>query len=143
MESERMHPTVVTYDYAMSFVGQPYRWGGDDPMSGLDCSGLCIEILQSAGVFPHGQDTTADGLRSYYSTGKTKSPSFGALAFFGKDKATHVGFMLNDLSMLEAGGGGSNTNTLADAINQNAYVRIRPYNTRKDFLGFYLPAYPW
>ncbi len=112
-------------------------------MTGLDCSGLCIELLQSSGVFPHGQDTTAQGLRDYFTTRKAEVPSFGALAFFGKERATHVGFMLNELHMLEAGGGGSKTLTLKDASDQNAYVRIRPWTTRKDFLGFRQPDYPW
>lgn len=143
MESERMHPSVILYDYAMSFVGLPYIWGGDDPINGLDCSGLCIELLKSAGVFPHAEDTTADGLYRYFAAQRTKSPMFGTLVFFGSDHPTHVGFCLNASTMLEAGGGGSKTTSRADAALQNAFVRIRPISNRKDLIGYAHPPYPW
>ncbi len=138
-----MQTNIVLYDYAMSFLGLPYIWGGDDPIKGFDCSGLVLEILQAVGVFPHGQDTTAAGLRTYFTDGRTESPRFGSLVFFGSTHPTHVGFCLNHLVMLEAGGGGSKTHTPADASAQNAYVRLRPIKNRKDCLGFANPPYPF
>ena len=37
--------------YAISLVGTPYRWGGNTPESGFDCSGLIGHVYQSrAGV---------------------------------------------------------------------------------------------
>ena len=38
-------------DYAYSFLGTPYRWGGDDPLTGIDCSGLALEVLKAAGIY--------------------------------------------------------------------------------------------
>jgi len=143
MEGQDIHSAKLLYDYALSFLGLPYRWGGDDPVNGVDCSGLCIELLQSVGVFPHGQDTTAAGLKSLFDSYKKSEGSFGALVFFGSSGVTHVGFCLNDKLMVEAGGGGSRTKTREDAAVQNAYVRIRPIRTRSDLVGFVMPPYPW
>lgn len=133
----------IIYDYATRFVGLPYRWGGDDAVDGFDCSGLSIEILQAAGVFPHGRDLSAAGLFEFFAQFPTALPDFGALAFFGAGSPTHVGFCLNPALMLEAGGGGSKTLTKADAAAQNAFIRIRPIRTRKDLIGFSFPPYPW
>lgn len=141
-----MLPYTVLYDYAMKMVGLPYRWGGNDTIEGFDCSGLAIELLQAAGAFPRGQDTTAEGLRRNHVTELPDNalPRFGDLVFFGSGKATHVGFCLNNHQMIEAGGGGSTTQTEQDAADQNAYVRIRPiYTWRNDVLSVGRPNYPW
>jgi cell wall-associated NlpC family hydrolase len=37
--------------YALGMIGVEYRWGGEDPASGLDCSGLVRHVFQQvAGV---------------------------------------------------------------------------------------------
>lgn len=133
----------ILYDYVMRFVGLPYRWGGDDPIQGFDCSGLMLELLWSQGMGP-GVDTTAQGLREFYSKSQLAIGQFGALAFYGTpQKATHVAFCLNHLLMVEAGGGGSTTVNEDIAAKQNAVVRIRPTRKRKDLIGFVLPPWPF
>lgn len=52
---------------------------------------------------------------------------------------SHVGIMLNSDLMVEAAGGDSSTLFLQDAKKQNAVVRVRPYNYRKDFIEFITP----
>lgn len=137
-----MHLRSVLYDYAMSHVGLPYRWGGDDPLGGFDCSGLVIELLKSQGVFPKHYDNTAEGIRGDDNIMEIHEPKFGALVFFGrKSKATHVGFCLNNHVMLEAGGGGSNTTNKDVAEKQNAFIRIRPILSRSDIIGYGWPKY--
>ncbi len=130
--------------HAFSFIGQPYRWGGDDP-SGFDCSGLVIELLQGCGVLPHKFDTTAQGLFNLFEkSGVHNSKGLGALAFFGKSKSkiTHIGFMIDNKRMIEAGGGGRHVKTMEDAIKYNAFIRIRPVNYRSDFITAIKPTYP-
>jgi cell wall-associated NlpC family hydrolase len=143
VESERMHPRVVLYDYIMKHVGLPYRWGGDDPINGYDCSGLVLEFLRAAGAFPRAGDLRAQDLFNKYEP--AEEPDFGILAFYGKSSVeiSHVGFCVSKKQMVEAGGGGSKTLTEEDAAKQNAYVMIRPINSRKDFIGFRKPYYPW
>lgn len=128
--------------YAFSLLGLPYRWGGDDPILGFDCSGLVIEILQSAGELPHGFDTTAQGLYNRYAS-KDSRPALGTLVFFGRgeDRITHVGFMIDNFRMIEAGGGNSLTDNSKTAAEQNACVRIRPLSLRRDLIGFGRPEY--
>jgi cell wall-associated NlpC family hydrolase len=132
-------------DYATRFVTLPYRWGGDDTVHGFDCSGLVQEILASVGMDPPG-DQTAQALFDRFS----KSGMFlqagkpGALCFYGKSKTeiTHVGFGIDTLRMVEAGGGGSKTTSTEAAAEQNAYVRVRPIKQRTDLVAIVLPRYP-
>jgi cell wall-associated NlpC family hydrolase len=126
-----------------SVMGLPYKWGGMNPISGLDCSGFVQEALSTIGLDPAG-DQTADALYRYFSSdklGKKNITQFGSLLFFGSESAiTHIAIALNDKIMIEAGGGGSKTLTKDDAIAQNAYIRIRPINRRKDLVKAILPV---
>lgn len=130
--------------YAMQFVGLPYKWGGDDTIDGFDCSGFVQELLQSIGLDPKG-DQTADALYRYFSKadrGTRGSPIRGALAFYGsRTRVTHVAFCVDSRRVIEAAGGGSRTHTERDAARDNAYIRIRPANNRKDLVAFILPNY--
>lgn len=133
------------YDYAISFIGKPYYWGGDDPMQGFDCSGLVIELLKSCGMLPRRFDATSQGL---YNRFRSKSElrrhcQFGALCFYGRDKRriTHIAFGLDDKRILEAGGGNSRTKSEDIAIDQNAFVRVRPVASRSDLVAILMPRY--
>jgi cell wall-associated NlpC family hydrolase len=129
--------------YAMSFIGVPYRWGGSNPITGFDCSGLVQEILKSVYMDPPG-DQTAEALYQYFLP-QSKPNLFvpGALSFYGKkvDSIVHVGFLIDPYRMIEAGGGGSQTRTREDAALKDAFVRIRPVRQRADFLVTLKPSY--
>ena len=121
-------------------LGSPYRWGGDDPIYGWDCSGAVIELLKTGGWLSHHMDTTAQGLYQIfkkYPHIQTHHTQFSDLVFFGRgeNKITHVGMSIGSGLMFEAGGGTSRTRSLAAAASQNAYVRIRPLKNRKDLVG--------
>lgn len=136
----------ILYDYALQHVGLPYRWGGDDPIKGYDCSGFVLELLKSAGEFSEHFDTTAQGLFNYFSEngkGKLNTWGLGALAFYGKSasKVSHVAFCLDEYRMVEAGGGGSRTRDAEDAARQNAYIRVRLIRRRSDMVGMIKPYY--
>jgi cell wall-associated NlpC family hydrolase len=81
--------------YAVGLVGTPYRYGGNTPESGFDCSGLISHVYQTrAGVAPPrtvsrlqnwGQPVASDNIRS------------GDLVLFAqRDVATHAGIYVGD-----------------------------------------------
>lgn len=133
----------ILTDYALQFVGKPYRWGGDDPIRGFDCSGFIQELLASAGIDPKG-DQTAQGLFDYFSrNGSWNIQRVGSLAFYGKDvkSISHVAMMLDSYRIIEAGAGGPTTTTEQAAADQNAFVRIRLLTNRKDLQAVIRPHY--
>lgn len=130
--------------YALAMLMTPYEYGGDDPMSGFDCSGMVCELLRAAGVVPFNFRTNAQGLFNLLkSTSAATLPTLGAIAFFGKsvNEITHVAFCLDATTMIEAGGGNSTTVSEVIASGQNAFVRLRPSRFRKDFLFAVMPKY--
>lgn len=139
--------SVLMREFCLSFLGIPYIWGGDDPMTGFDCSGFAQEFLAAFGAHPKpGIDLTAQGLyQELTKTGRYGARDLGSLAFFGKSsqKVTHVAVLLSPQLMFEFGGGGSRTVTLNEAKKQNAYGRIRPLDSRPDLVACVLPKFPY
>lgn len=129
-----MTPKQVTITTALSYLGRPYVWGGDDPIDGFDCSGLVIECLKSAGALPRSGDWTAAQL--YERFRRTTEPGEGFLVFYG-DPINHVELCLDETFSIGASGGGSETTTRENAIRQNAYIKIRPI--RPGAFGFVDP----
>lgn len=136
----------ILFHYLMRLVGTPYRWGGDDAIDGFDCSGLAIEFLTAGGILPFGYDSTADGLCAYLKTiggQRTSIPKLGSLVFYGVPKIIHVGIALDKDLMIEAGGGKSTTVDLKSAANDNAFIKVRPINYRKDLNQIVHPPFAW
>ena len=133
-------------DYAMQFVGKPYIWGGDDPILGFDCSGLVQELLASVGEDPPG-DQNADTLFRYFKKhgrdwNGEMTPEAGCLAFYGTaSKIGHVVMCIDNYRMIEAGGGGSAVTNASLAAARNAYIRIRPIDSRADLVSVLRPNY--
>lgn len=80
--------------HAMGLVGTPYRYGGNTPESGFDCSGLIGYVYKSrsgrtpprtvAQLAGFGQSVGADELRT------------GDLVIFGNDPAWHAGIYVGE-----------------------------------------------
>lgn len=142
-----MEMKELTYDLIRSFLNKPYIWVGKNPVVGMDCSGLVCELLQSTGILKNNEEYNAQTLYAKFMGDSIHQdlPEFGSLIFFGKDfqDISHVGFGLNNMQMIEAGGGTEITTDPSVAVRQNAFVKIRPFNHRKDFLGILKPTYPW
>jgi len=123
------------------FLGLPYIWGGDDPVKGFDCSGLVIEVLKSVGILPHVGDWTANDLFWNKFCGKEiEVPKAGVLVFwFNGQKAVHVEMCIDDKYCIGASGGGPRILSEQDAINKNAYVKMRPISYRDGIKRFVDP----
>lgn len=143
------------YEYALSFYGIPYQWGGEGPEAGFpignqrhgsfgyDCSGLVQVILSKVGADLPG-DQTAHALYQYFKTNGTEGKQRGALAFFGTaERASHVGWMFDHKIMISAAGGGSWCTNPTIAKTRNAAVKIQPIEIYKapPFLGAWSPHY--
>jgi murein DD-endopeptidase len=118
--------------YAWTWIGTPYKWGGDD-FSSFDCSGLIVEVLQGIGILPHGRDYSAHDLYTIFKSNIVELGYAGCLAFWfdAAGHAVHVMLMVDDMFAIGADGGGSRTITTEDAIRQNAFIKIRPLDYRK------------
>jgi len=137
-----MNNKELFVSYCLKFVGVPYKWGGDDPIHGFDCSGGVQEILAAFGCDPKG-DQTSDALYRHFKkdgAGHTHLDT-GAICFYGREsRITHVGIALNPNVMFEFGGGGSKTTDKESAAVHNAYGRIRPVRRRSDLVTAIIPA---
>jgi len=120
---------------ALEMIGLPYRWGGDDPGDGFDCSGMVVECLKTIGKMKSKEDTTANGLFLKYEKSVVAHPKRGDLLFWinGKGKAIHVAICENERYCITADGGGSKTLTEQDAIDQNAFIKRRRISHRKQY----------
>src|SRR3990167_10168286 len=97
-------------NYAIQFIGIPYKWGGSSPMEGYDCSGFVQEILSSVGLDPK-YDQNAQSLFDSLSKKfeKVSEIQEGDILFFGKDSKniTHVSIAIGRQNqMIESAGGG-------------------------------------
>lgn len=136
------HKDLVTA-FALSFLGKEYIYGGNGPY--VDCSGLVIQILKSAGIGPK-HDMTAQQLFEHYFRGaKWDHRDWGSLCFFGRstNSISHVGFLLNDSQLIESAGGNSLTITKERAQEMGAFVRIRVLDSRQDLVAILGLQYPF
>lgn len=129
---------------AFQYLGMPYRWGGNNPVSGFDCSGLVQWLLRSAGIDPVG-DQTAQGLFDIFEKkyGVTNVTKAGVICFYGAHIAaiSHVAFCIDSFRVIEAGGGDHTTVSRDVAEKQGACVRISHVSHRKDLVAKIQPDY--
>jgi hypothetical protein len=84
---------------AKKYLGIPYRWGGTDPKTGLDCSGLTKLVYQQLGVdLPR---VSRDQAKAGTKVDSLKDARPGDLVFFD-DPVDHVGIYAGNGKMVEA-----------------------------------------
>lgn len=117
---------------ATRFLGTPYKWGGNNPIEGFDCSGFIIEILKSCGKLPEKGDWTADDLSKKFK--RAVEPKAGDLFFYdwnGDGKIDHLEMLISDklddeALAIAARDGDQKVTNQEEAAVRNAYVKIRP-----------------
>lgn len=129
---------MTMVEYALTFLGTPYLWGGNTPQ-GWDCSGFICEVLRAYGHLDR-NDYSSQMIYDQLVKINTRSQlSLGSVLFFGNSRSsiTHVAMAIDEKGtlMVESGGGDSKTTTLKAAREKNAFVRVRPINSRRDLVG--------
>lgn len=114
---------------ALGLVGTPYRWGGNTPDSGFDCSGLIGFVYRDAAgislprttrelIVMRAQDVSEENLQT------------GDLLFFatgGGSQVSHAGIYVGEGRFVHAPqtGGTVKLDTLSKAYWQNAYLSAK------------------
>lgn len=80
---------------AIGLVGTPYRYGGNTPSSGFDCSGLISYVYKAkSGVLP---PRSVSGLVEWGAPVSPEDVQTGDLAIFGQgSSATHAGIYVGE-----------------------------------------------
>lgn len=132
----------ILVKYALQFVGVPYKFGGSNPMDGIDCSGLINELYMAIGILPYGTRLSSGQLMEHFQgDGEIGNMEPGALAFYGPSEHAidHVAMFIGGHLCIEAAGGSASTTTLAAAEQKNAFVKVRPHLYRRDFIKSVMP----
>jgi hypothetical protein len=108
---------------ARSFTGVPYRWGGTNPSTGLDCSGLTQLVFGRLGVqLPR---VAADQAHAGTAVPSLNQAQPGDLVFFGSP-AHHVGIYVGDGKMIDAPHTGSSVGVHKLYGTPSAIRRVLP-----------------
>jgi cell wall-associated NlpC family hydrolase len=114
---------------ANRYVGVPYRWGGESPRTGFDCSGLTMVVYRINGLdLPRSS-------RQQWKAGISihrRQLQKGDLVFFatrGGSKVSHVGIYTGENKFLHAPGRGRRiqTSSLSSKYYRARYVGARSY----------------
>lgn len=143
--------------YVKQFVGTPipYRWGGDDPLAGFDCSGLVIEGMKGIGAFDESDDYNSDALYLIYKENIIQRSAIkpGCLVFWhnAEGRAVHVAIMIDRDHLVHAAGGGRATGTgslpesqdLLDSLHTPINIQpvVKPY--LEAFRAFLISSKGW
>lgn len=112
---------------AVGLIGTPYRWGGNTPDSGFDCSGLVRYIYHDAAglTLPRTSQQMA-GIAA--PTVARRDLSAGDLVFFGRGRSvTHVGIYVGEGRFVHAPnkGGTVRIDPLSGPYWQDRYLYAR------------------
>lgn len=107
---------------AVGLVGTPYRYGGNTPDSGFDCSGLIGYVYRTrAGVAP---PRTVSGLQYWGQPVSRDSVRSGDLVLFAKSAAiTHAGIYVGDGRFVHAPSTGGEVRL--DQLNSRYWSSLR------------------
>lgn len=98
-ENTSLRQQVV--DYALSFVGGPYRYGGTDPRTGVDCSGFTRFVLTNAAGIPMTRSSGSQAMQGVAVSPEQMQP--GDLLFYsGGGRINHVAMYIGSGKIVHA-----------------------------------------
>ena len=114
---------------ALGLVGTPYRWGGNTPDSGFDCSGLIKYVYNDAAGISLPRTTREMIVMRAQSIGQDKLQT-GDLLFFatnGGSQVSHAGIYVGEGRFVHAPatGGTVKLDSLNKAYWQKAYLNAK------------------
>ena len=108
--------------HAMGLVGTPYRYGGNTPDSGFDCSGLIGYVYKArAGVAP---PRTVAQLADFGQSIDAAELRTGDLVLFGRGQPFHAGIVVGDGRFVHAPSTGGRVRL--DRLDNPYWQRQRP-----------------
>lgn len=116
---------VEIANFAMSFVGSPYVYGGASPASGFDCSGL---VYYCYGQYGYSLNRVANDQMSNGTAVSYSNLQVGDLVFFGSGTyATHVGIYIGSGNFVHAAtpSSGVIVSSLKETYYANRYLGAR------------------
>ena len=88
-------------DYALQFVGGPYRAGGNDPRTGVDCSGFVRYVMQNGAGISMNRSSGSQATQGYAVSSSQMQP--GDLLFYsGGSGINHVAMYIGDGKIVHA-----------------------------------------
>lgn len=101
LESSESYKRQQLVDYAMQFVGGPYRYGGTDPRTGVDCSGFTRYVLQNGAGVSVNRSSTGQSRQGTPVSAAQMQP--GDLLFYGSgSRINHVAMYIGDGQVVHA-----------------------------------------
>ena len=88
-------------DYALQFVGGPYRAGGNDPHTGVDCSGFVRYVMQHGAGVSMNRSSGSEATQGHAVNSSQMQP--GDLLFYsGGSGINHVAMYIGDGKIVHA-----------------------------------------
>ena len=112
-------------NFAMSFVGYSYVWGGMSPSTGFDCSGLMYYVLTQYG---YSMKRVANDQMTQGTAVSRENLQVGYLVFFGYGSyANHVGMYIGNGNFVHAStpSTGVRVNSLNETYYNTRYIGAR------------------
>ena len=88
-------------NYALQFVGGPYRAGGNDPRTGVDCSGFVRYVMQHGAGISMNRSSGSQATQGHAVNSSQMQP--GDLIFYGSGRGiNHVAMYIGDGKVVHA-----------------------------------------
>lgn len=100
-EEQNVAARQALVDYALQFVGRPYRAGGNDPHTGADCSGFVKYVMQNGAGISMNRSSVSQATQGTQISANQMQP--GDLLFYGNgSRINHVAMYIGDGQIVHA-----------------------------------------